>query len=377
MGGGGGVPPCCPQTRSPRQAANFMQLSSCLWSWGRDRYYHQDGAEKRRKLSGNALRWIKASGTYRHGSVFFFFCLRPLLSFILQFSLLSASLLTCWEVGRLWCAAVMLPDQLTWMCVLFHREHPENASTSGQCLPTTPFVFPSNTFFCTSTKLLNWYQKSIFYLDLDDDIFTFRTLNAILCCLNQRKHVISPSCCFYFSLSDLSERTASVPTSWRCSAGFRNGNEESSGTVSKSSRLNISLNGWANVCFFSFFFKFKLAQKFGSRASSAARTLPWTPALLTPTWCVHVSGCYCVNYLKYGAAFILCASCAELGVCACESGEPEKDLTSFSGALPAFPPQSFSLLAKQWISTWQRSGLLCLTLDTIIYGVCGCRLCLT
>lgn len=89
--------------------------------------------------------------------------------------------------------------------------------------------------------------------------------------------------------------------------------------------------------FFFFFFKFKLAQKFGSGASSAARTLPWTPALLTPTWCVHVSGCYCINYLKYGAAFILCASCTELSVCACNSGEPEKkDLTSFSNALPAF-----------------------------------------
>lgn len=40
-------------------------------------------------------------------------------------------------------------------------------------------------------------------------------------------------------------------------------------------------------------------------------------------------------------------------------------------------PQSFSLLAKQWIYTWRRKGLLCLTFDSIIYGVSGCRLCLT
>lgn len=51
---------------------------------------------------------------------------------------LSASLFMCQGVGRFRCKDVMLPDQLTRMCVLFHREHPENASTSGECLPVTP-----------------------------------------------------------------------------------------------------------------------------------------------------------------------------------------------------------------------------------------------
>lgn len=97
---GNKVPPCCPQTRSPCRAANFMQPSSCLWSRGRDRYYHQDGAEKRRKLSGNSVRWIKASGTYRHGSVFS--CLHPLLSFILKKKVLLFSV--CLSLLHVSCA---------------------------------------------------------------------------------------------------------------------------------------------------------------------------------------------------------------------------------------------------------------------------------
>lgn len=69
------------------------------------------------------------------------------------------------------------------------------------------------------------------------------------------------------------------PTAWHCGAGFRNGNEMHGGTVSKSSRLNISLNGPANVCRF---FLFKLAQNIGSGAKGVERALQWTPALLTP-----------------------------------------------------------------------------------------------
>lgn len=42
----------------------------------------------------------------------------------------------------------------------------------------------------------------------------------------------------------------SSTTTWCFNAGFRNGNEMHGGTVSKSSRLNISLNGPANVCRF-------------------------------------------------------------------------------------------------------------------------------
>lgn len=71
----------------------------------------------------------------------------------------------------------------------------------------------------------------------------------------------------------------SSPTTWHCNAGFRNGNEMHRGTVSKSSRLNISLNGPANVCIF---FLFKLAQNIGTGAKGAERAPQWTPALLTP-----------------------------------------------------------------------------------------------
>lgn len=49
--------------------------------------------------------------------------------------------------------------------------------------------------------------------------------------------------------------------------------------MSKRSRLNISLNGPANVCRF---FLFKLAQNIGSGAKGAESALQWTPALLTP-----------------------------------------------------------------------------------------------
>lgn len=78
---------------------------------------------------------------------------------------LSASLFMCREVGRYRCADVMLPDQLTWMCVFFHREHHENASTSGKCLPITPVTphdsvdFPHDRFSVKYLYLfLHWHK---------------------------------------------------------------------------------------------------------------------------------------------------------------------------------------------------------------------------
>lgn len=148
---GNKVPPCCPQTRSPCQAANFMQPSSRLWSRGRDRYYHQDGAEKRRKLSGNSVRWIKASSTYRHGSVFS--CLHPLLSFILKKTALLFSLclsllhFSCAErLGDLgvwmWCCQISWHG-CVWECLCLWRVFTHNALHSLRF-----FRFSTQSFFC-------------------------------------------------------------------------------------------------------------------------------------------------------------------------------------------------------------------------------------
>lgn len=100
--------------------------------------------------------------------------------------------------------------------------------------------------------------------------------------------------------------------------GLGNGNEMHGGTVSKSSRLSISLNHAGNVfrCFF-FSLSFKLAQNIGFRAKGAKRGLLWTPALLTPH---DVFGCDCMNYLRCYMAFNVRWLCC---LCACGPGEHE------------------------------------------------------
>lgn len=115
----------------------------------------------------------------------------------------------------------------------------------------------------------------------------------------------------------------SSPTTWHCNAGFRNGNEVPGGIVSKSSRLNISLNGPANVCMF---FKNSnypriLAQE--PRVRGGGGTLQWTPALLTPhdafmclgviAWIITSTGQNLV-YVLHVAQESLCWRCL-LGVC--------------------------------------------------------------
>lgn len=113
-------PPCCPWTRSPCQAANFMQPSSCLWNRERDRerYYLQDGAEIRggnwvETLAMHKSQWYIIMGACFPASILF-----PHLLFFPRETILLLSV-SAWlfYVQGGWEACKTLTHQLRWIYI--------------------------------------------------------------------------------------------------------------------------------------------------------------------------------------------------------------------------------------------------------------------
>lgn len=169
-------------------------------------------------------------------------------------------------------------------------------------------------FSCTCAGLFKEQHNSIFYLDLDDALLTHSCVRVTIffklntqafsfCRYNNTPFPPSPAL-FPFPLpSNFTHSPFLVPP--HDTAVLASGMEMRCLVALCQRGADWTLAWMVQQMFADFFIQISLEYWLtsqGCRERSAVDTCS-----INPTWCVHVFGCYCMNYHKYESGFSECA----------------------------------------------------------------------